>query len=215
MTSTFDDLFYLEDSYYDYGEDEFVEPSIIVERREPEIERFDISVDDEPFFGPVDAPVTIIEFGDFESDECRHWNFNTWPHLWEAFTGEIRLVYRDFPQEWIHENALSAAVAAGCAMEQGAYWEYHDALFRNEFGLDPPAYYRYAEDLQFDMDVFHQCFETERHLEEVIRDFDEGKFHGVEFAPTFFINGIRVDGDQPVEVFIRIIENELERRQGE
>jgi hypothetical protein len=178
----------------------------------PEEMRFDVPLDQDPLFGPRRAPVTLVEFGDFGSEGCQRWHFDVWPRLLEAFGDQLRLFYLDYPQEEIHPNAFSAALAANCAMEQGRYWEYHDRLFSWEHGLGLPGYYIYAEDLGFDMDPFRECFESERFGEEIQRDLQAGRELGVEVTPTFFINGIRVDGVPPFDVFVGFIERELQGR---
>lgn len=174
-----------------------------------EITRYDVPVDDDPSIGPADAAITIIEFSDFECPYCRKWHDEVYPRLMETFAGQVRLVYRDFPLTSIHQNAAAAALAADCANEQGAYWEYHDKLFSMERGLSSEAYQEYAQDLGLDTGKFDECLQDEKYKDEVDADFEFAARLGVRSTPTFFINGIALVGAQPFEVFQQVIEKEL------
>ncbi len=175
----------------------------------PQVVRYEIPVDDDPFFGAVDAPITIVEFSDYECPYCRTWHTEVYSQLIDAYGDQIRFVYRDFPLESIHANAKPAAEAANCANEQGEFWEYHDKLFSMELGLSPEAYQEYATQLGLDIDEFQECFESGRYQEEVQLDFEFAANLGVRSTPTFFVNGIAVVGAQPFEVFQQVIEKEL------
>ena len=172
------------------------------------ITRYPVPVDDDPALGPADAPVTIIEFGDYECPYCRRWHAVTYRQVLEAYPGQIRFVYRDFPIESIHADAQSAAVAANCAGEQGEYWAYHDLLFTAP-SLSPELYLSLAEDLKLDLTAFARCQQDESVLAEVSADHRYAASHGVRSTPTFFINGIALLGAQPFEVFKEIIDMEL------
>jgi protein-disulfide isomerase len=175
----------------------------------PQVVRYEIPVDDDPFFGAVDAPITIVEFSDYECPYCRTWHTEVYSQLIDAYGDQVRFVYRDFPLESIHANAKPAAEAANCANEQGEFWEYHDKLFSMELGLSPEAYQEYATQLGLDIDEFQECFESGRYQEEVQLDFEFAANLGVRSTPTFFVNGIAVVGAQPFEVFQQVIEKEL------
>jgi serine/threonine protein kinase/protein-disulfide isomerase len=191
------------------GLDQIPEDQVLSEDQAPRFERFDVPLDDDPILGPIRAPITIVEFGDFQCEDCRFWFFEIYPRLEGAYGEVIRLVFRDFPQEWIHPEALPAALAANCALEQERYWEYHERLLSWEHELGLPGYYIYAEQLQMGLDAFSFCFESGRFQEEIQRDLESADRLGVERAPTFFINGIRFDGPGTFEDFARIIEMEL------
>lgn len=177
-----------------------------------DIQRYEVPLDMDPKIGPPEAPVTIIEFGDFGSEACREWYYEIFPRLRETFWEEIQLFFVDYPQEWLHADAFSAALAANCAMEQERYWEYHEALFSRDLGLGVPSYFGYAANLGMNLDEFRFCFETEIYHEEIMEDIRIGEELGIEHTPTFFINGIRVDGVVPFEEFVEMIEGELEGR---
>lgn len=174
-----------------------------------QVRRYDVPVDDDPVLGPENAPITIIEFSDFECPYCQRWHSEVYSRLLENYGDEVRLVYRDFPLESIHPNATPAAVAANCAYEQNAFWEFHDKLFSNELGLGGEAYRQYAQDLGLDMATFNECVESDRYLDEVRADLEWAASLGVQSTPTFFINGIALVGAQPYDVFEQVIESEL------
>jgi protein-disulfide isomerase len=175
----------------------------------PQVVRYEIPVDDDPMLGLSDAPITIVEFSDYECPYCRRWHTDVYPSLLETYGDQIRFVYRDFPLESIHANAKPAAEAANCAYEQGAFWEYHDKLFGMQLGLSSQAYQEYASQLELDEAAFQECIESGRYQEEVQSDFEFAANLGVRSTPTFFINGIAVVGAQPFEVFQEVIEREL------
>lgn len=174
-----------------------------------QVTRYDVPVDDDPALGPESAPITIIEFSDYECPYCRSWQAEVLPRLRETYPDQIRLVYRDFPLTSIHPNAAPAAAAANCANEQDAYWEFHDKLFSMELGLSESAYQQYASDLGLDSESFSECLKSDRYVDEVEADYQYAAELGVRSTPTFFINGIALVGAQPFELFQELIEKEL------
>ncbi len=179
-----------------------------------EMQRVEVSQDDDPAIGPEDAPVVLVDFSDYQCPYCRKFALETLPVLLERFKGKIRYVYRDFPLESIHPYALKAAEAANCAGEQGRYFDYHDLLFERQSewssGVNE-SFLRYAEELGLDLAAFRECLESGRYEQEVRKDLQDGMRAGVRSTPTLFINGIPVEGAQPVEVYESIIQEELER----
>jgi protein-disulfide isomerase len=175
----------------------------------PEFRRYDVPEDDDPVWGSDEAPITIIEFSDYECPYCRKWHTEVWPLLQEEYADQIRLVFRDFPLTNIHANATPAAAAANCAREQDMYWEFSDKLFEMKLNLGKSTYQTYAEELGMDMDAFNECLENGRYLEEVEADYDYAVNLGIRSTPTFFVNGIPVVGAQPFEVFKNLIDKEL------
>jgi protein-disulfide isomerase len=174
-----------------------------------EVRRYQVPEDDDPVFGPDDAPITIIEFSDYECPYCQRWHVQVWPRLLEAYPDQIRLVYRDFPLTNIHPNATPAAAAANCAFEQDKYWEYNERLFSGRFEFNKNSYQEIATEIGLEMDPFNECLESGRHNEEVMADFEFAANLGVSSTPTFFVNGIPVVGAQPFEVFSQLIDSEL------
>lgn len=174
-----------------------------------EIRRFDVPEDDDPVYGPEGAPITIIEFSDYECPYCRKWHTEVWPLLLEAYPNQIRLIYRDFPLTSIHPNSTPAAAAANCARDQDRYWEFNELLFSMRYNLSVTAYQTYADELALDLDSFNECLESGRYNDEVMADFEYAANLGVSSTPTFFVNGIPVVGAQPFEVFSQLIDKEL------
>jgi len=178
--------------------------------QEPAYTRYDIPIEGFPSRGPQDAEIVIVEFSDYECPFCKRWYDQTYQPLLEAYPGKIRLVYRNLPlPELNHANAVSAAEAALCAGDQQSFWEYHDKLFSDEYGLGEEAYLKYAADLGLDMGAFEECMTNRSHQEFVEKDRQFSKEFGVTGTPTFFINGLAVVGAQPLEVFQQVIDKEL------
>ena len=126
------------------------------------------------------------------------------------FPGKVRLVYKDFPLSF-HAAARPAAVAARCAAEKGLFWEYHDLLFeaQPEFARDQLIVY--AHRLGLDREAFAACLDSGRHLPAVEADVREGAAAAVSGTPTFFVNGQRLVGAQPLEAFREAVQNALDR----
>jgi protein-disulfide isomerase len=175
---------------------------------ERRVVRYDVPIDDDPIIGPEDAPITIIEFSDYECPYCKRWHDESFERLLETFPNEIRFVYRDFPLTSIHPNAAPAAEAANCAHEQGQFWDFHRKLFSTTT-LNAQTYLLYAEELGLDMTAFEECFSSRRYQDEVMADLQWAVNLGVSSTPTFFINGIAIVGAQPFEVFYEVITKEL------
>jgi protein-disulfide isomerase len=169
-----------------------------------------VSVDDDAVKGDSDAPVTIIEFSDFECPFCTRFYQNTLSQIDEKYikTGKVKFVYRDFPLN-IHANAQKAGEAAECAGEQGKFWEMHDKLFDDGVSGGVDSFKQYASDLGLDTTKFNECLDSDKMASEVQKDFSDGSAAGVSGTPAFFINGIFISGAQPFEAFEQVIEAEL------
>src|SRR5574341_69213 len=174
----------------------------------PQYVRYQISTDGFPSLGPADAPITIVEFGDFQCPFCRQWQQQTYQPLLNAYPGKIRIVYRDFPLTSIHPNAMPAAEAAQCANEQNAFWPFHDKLFSSE-NLGDDVYKQYAQELGLDMNQFNECLSSHKYAQTIQADSDFAVRTGGNSTPTFFINGLAVIGAKPLEVFKQVIDKEL------
>ncbi|MEX1071079.1 MAG: thioredoxin domain-containing protein [Anaerolineales bacterium] len=164
---------------------------------------------DDPALGAEDAPITIVEFADFECPFCQRHAQDTHARLLEEYGDQIRFVYKDFPLTSLHPNAYPAALAGQCAHEQDKFWDFHDLLFSGRLGLGDEAYLAYAEELGLDIEAFTACLEDQRYVESVQADYDFGIEIGVSSTPTFFVNGIAVIGAQPFDLFKQIIDFEL------
>jgi len=164
--------------------------------------------DDALILGDPDAPVTIIEFSDYQCLFCvRHFQ-ETWPQLQAEFvdTGRVWYVFKDLPITSIHPQAPQAHEAARCAGEQGAYWAMHDRLFAGQAEWagrsDHVATFKgYAAELELETAAFDACLDSGRWAGAVNADLAEGAGLGVRGTPTFFINGYPLVGAQPYETF--------------
>jgi protein-disulfide isomerase len=165
----------------------------------------EVSVDDDPAWGPIDAPVTIVQFGDYQCPYCKQFHDETLPQISETYEGQIRFVYRDFPLAQ-HPDAQKAAEASECADDQERFWDYHDLLWANQLELDVDSLKAYAAQLGLDTATFDDCLDSGANAEEVQNDYDDGVSYGVPGTPTFFINGIMVVGAQPFSTFQAMID---------
>jgi protein-disulfide isomerase len=174
--------------------------------------RYEIEIlAEDPSLGSEDAPITIVEFSDFECPFCRTYHTAVFPLLREEYGDKIRFVYKDFPLTGIHPNAVPAAEAALCAAEQQVFWEYQELLFSMQLPLGRDAYLQYAASLDIDQDGFTACLDESRYNQQVMSDARAGTLIGVRSTPTIFINGIPVIGALPYAEFAAVIEAELER----
>ena len=169
----------------------------------------DVSVDDDPSIGAADAPVTIVEFSDFQCPYCARFQSETLPQIIQNYGDRVRFVYRDFPLTSLHANALKAAEASECADDQGAYWKYHDLLFQNQSALDDASLKNYAATLGLDTTAFNQCLDSDEKMSEVQKDYQDGITAGVQGTPAFFVNGNLIEGAQPYSAFQAAIEAAL------
>lgn len=180
------------------------------------------SADDDPALGNPAAPVTIIEFSDFQCPFCRQFFRETLPRLNEQYirAGRVRFVYRDFPLASIHELAATYAEAAECADDQGQFWAMHDKIFQEQdrrgagtiSGVTAADVKRWATEIGLDGAAFESCLDSGTHRAEVAKDFADGQAAGVTGTPTIFINGRSIVGALPFERFAREIDVALTER---
>jgi len=170
--------------------------------------RYNIPTEGFPSLGPDDAKIVIVEFSDFQCPFCRRFHADTYRALLDAYPGQIRFVYRNLPLTSIHPNAMPAAVAALCANDQNAFWDFHEKLFSSET-LDEATYIRYAVDLGLNVDTYTACLSSGTHEAEIQKDMDFSLGIGVQSTPTFFVNGLAIIGAQPLVNFTQLIDKEL------
>ena len=171
------------------------------------IAQFEITKDNH-IRGDFDAPITLIEFSDFECPFCERF-YPTVKKLLDDYQGKVRLVYKHFPLGF-HPNAQKAAEASECADEQGKFWEYHDKLFENQpagYGLD--KFKQWAKDLALNSEKFNDCLDSGKYASKVQSDYQEGAQKGVNGTPATFVNGQLVSGALPYESFKQIIDGLL------
>ena len=173
----------------------------------------DALIDDDTVKGDPNAPVTIVEWSDFECPFCTRFYTQTLGQIEEEYikTGKVRFVYRDFPLGF-HTNAQKAAEAAECAGEQDKFWEMHDRLFEGGVGGGVPSFKQFAVGIGLDTGEFNECLDSGEMASEVKKDMADGANAGITGTPGFVINGQLVSGAQPFSVFRDIIETELAKR---
>ena len=160
--------------------------------------------------GPPDAPVTMVEFSDFQCPYCAR-VLPAVKKLQETYGDRLRVVFRHYPLA-IHPNAPKAAEAAACAQDQGKFWEMHDRLFDNQQKLQVADLKAAAVELGLDAQAFSQCLDGAKHEALWHADQEQGNGYGVSGTPAFFINGRFLSGAQPYENFAQIVDDELQRK---
>lgn len=183
-------------------------PAVALPTDEPQFVRYDIPTEGFPSLGPDDAPITIVEFSDFQCPYCRRFHEETYKDLLDAYPDQIRFVYRNLPLTSIHPDAMPSAIASLCANDQNSYWDYHDKLFGSD-ALGEEIYIQYATDLGLDVDQFTSCLSSGEFDDFIQQDMDFSLNLGVQSTPTFFINGLAIVGAQPLTSFQQIIDKEL------
>lgn len=167
-------------------------------------------MDDDPFLGPEDAPIVMVEFSAYACPFCgRHFQQTLGPLL-ENYGQYIRYVYRDYPVIR-QEVSFPAAMAAQCAHEQDKFWEFHDLLFQNQSELGRDLFMRIGREIGLEMESFTACVDENRYENEVLDDYYAGDALGITGTPSFYINGQIVSGALPYDRFERIILAELSR----
>ena len=164
----------------------------------------------DPVLGNNSAPVTIVEFSDFQCPFCLRAS-PTLKQLRDTYGDKVRVVWKDYPLTQIHPQAFKAAEAGHCAGDQGKFWEYHDKLFANQQALQLDSLKTYAKDLSIDSAKFDACLDSGKYAERVRDGVSVGAQLGVNSTPTLFVNGRRLEGAQPYEVLASIVDEELAR----
>ena len=183
----------------------------------------EISADNDPVIGNPDAPITIIEFSDFQCPFCARFHIQTLPTIMEEYIekGSVKLVFRDFPIQSIHPNAVPASVAAECANEQGKFKQMHDILFEKQkewsnletvYAIE--LFNQYSEQINLEQEQFSSCLSTAKYVKEIQNDLDDGRTYGVTGTPGFFIGNqqigfVELKGAQPFESFKNVIDRQL------
>lgn len=158
--------------------------------------------------GPPHAPVTIVEYGDFECPTCKQ-AAPAVKMVLERFEGQVRFIYRHYPVEDVHPNALCAAEAAETAGAQGKFWQMHDLLFENQRRLKRNQLHTYAEQLQLDMARYTAEMDDEIYRQRIREHIQGGKQSGVRGTPGFFVNGVIKDVSFGVHLLMDAVEAAL------
>jgi protein-disulfide isomerase len=176
-------------------------------------EPVDVKVGNAPVKGDKKAPVTIIEYSDFECPFCGRFHQSTLPQIITDYVdkGKVLFAYKHFPLSF-HKNSKNASMASECAKEQGGdkvFFKYHDILYVNQTTQTVENLKKWAADMGLDTAKFNSCLDTQKYAKEVDADFAEGQSIGVSGTPAFFINGRMLSGAQPFSAFQTIIDEEL------
>lgn len=178
-----------------------------------------VSADDDPYLGNKNAPITMIEFSDFQCPFCRAFWRDTLPQIKKEYidTGKLKFVYRDFPLSF-HQGAAPAAEGAECAEDQGKFWQLHDKIFQEQdkqgqgtIQFTKSDVVKWAGQTGLDMGKFNQCLDSGKYKAEVEKDIADGTAAGVTGTPAIFINGRLVVGAQPFSAFKAVIDEELKK----
>jgi protein-disulfide isomerase len=171
-----------------------------------------IPVDEaDPVLGDANAPVTIVEFSDFECPFCRQFHQTTFPQLQREYidTGRVKFVFKDFPLSQIHPRAQAAAEAAQCAHQQDKFWEYSAKLFAPESTLEEPKLLTLASELGLNAATFTTCLKAHEQAEKVTKNTQAAIAAGISSTPSFVVNGTLVEGALPFAAFQEVIEAKL------
>jgi protein-disulfide isomerase len=172
--------------------------------------RTDIVTTGYPSRGPANAPVTIVEFADFECPYCGGL-YPTLKLVEKNYPDKVRLVYRQFPLPNNHPHAQKAAEASLCANDQKKFWEFYDALFTDQSKLDVPSLKQRAQSLGLNTATFNTCLDSGKQAGAVAKDKEDARKAGVSSTPTMFINGRILSGNRPYTEIRDVIEDELQR----
>ena len=164
----------------------------------------------DPSIGSASAPVTLVEFSDFQCPFCQR-VAPTLKQVQKVYGDKVRIVWKDFPLTQIHPEAFKAGEAAHCAGEQGKFWEYHDRLFANQQALQPDSLKKHAADAGLDTAAFNVCLDSSRYGDRVREGVAQGSRLGVNSTPTLYVNGRMLSGAQPYETIAGVIDEELSR----
>jgi protein-disulfide isomerase len=148
--------------------------------------------------GPADAPVTVVEYGDYECPYCRG-AFRDVQEMLDRYRGRIRFVFRNFPIQQLHPHATQAAEAAEAAAAQGKFWPMYELLLRPDASLDTDSLVTYADAIGLDIARFKEDLAHQRYAAKIEDDLQEGMRNGVNSTPKFYVDGLRVDGKVPLE----------------
>ena len=153
---------------------------------------------DDHVLGSADAPVTVLEYGDYECPYCRG-AARDLHRMLDLYPGSIRFVFRNFPIQQLHPHAEQAAEAAEAAAAQGKFWEMYDLLLRPSSGLDMGSLLGYAQDIGLDVDQFEKEVKGGAYAAKIEHDLQEGVSNGVNATPKFYVDGNRINGKLPLE----------------
>jgi len=185
------------------------QPGIDKYLERPSLPYTNISIGNSPSKGPIDAPLTVIEFSDYLCPACKK-SHPISNQIKKMYPGKIRWIFKDFPLKR-HKGAEILAEAARCAAEQDKFWEFQDLLFGAQEHPDGAMLGQFARSLDLDIDQFRQCVETGKYAQDVINDKRDAANAGVSATPSFIINGQLNRGSMPLDLFKKRIDDALDQ----
>lgn len=171
----------------------------------PELMHLDVQADDDPYLGAKDAKITLVEFSDYQCPFCSKAQ-STLKDLLGKRKDTLKLVFKDLPLE-THANAKTAAEAAGCANEQGKFWEYNDLLFENQHSLEAESLKEFAKNTGLDTEEFNNCLSSGRYQLEVEQDIADAQMAGITGTPAILINGYYISGQTSLAYLEEVIDD--------
>jgi len=182
-----------------------------------------LSVDGGISKGKPDAPISIIEFGDFQCPYCQSFAIDTEPQIQTTYidTGKVKFIFMEYPMQDVHTNAMAAALAAECANEQGKFWIYHDILYSQQSlweNLDanelPKILTTFAADIGLNKQALGTCIDSKKYENKIIKQIEEGINNHIDATPTFYVGNNKIgytqlSGTYPFAVFQRIIDQHI------
>jgi len=169
-----------------------------------------INLEGEPVLGNPQAPLTMVEFSDFECPFSKKFALEIFPQIKKNYvdTGKVKVVFKNFPLGF-HPNAFNAALASECAHEQGKFWEYAQILLENQQSLDVDNLKKYAKQIGLNEKKFNECLDSKKYEDKVKKDLQEGTQAGVKGTPAVFIDWELIEGALPFEAFAQKIDEKL------
>jgi len=161
--------------------------------------------------GDDNAPLEIVEYGDYQCPYCGM-AYPIIKQVQKELGKKVKLIFRNFPLSQMHPNAMNAAGAAEAAAKQGKFWEMHDKLYENQESLEPLDLDRYAQELDLNMNQFGKDLSSPEVANRIDSDFNSGMHLGVNGTPTFFVNGVRYDGDWELKPFLDFLRHSAAQR---
>ncbi|MDO8668577.1 MAG: thioredoxin domain-containing protein [bacterium] len=173
-------------------------------------QKYDAASGDNYWLGSANAKITIVEFGDFACPVCLQ-SFPTVREISLRYKNDIKLIWRDYPV--VSDYSANLALAARCAGEQGLFWPMHDKLFQNQgVGQTDDKIAQFdelaalANQIGANQAKFKDCFDRQKYLPQIQKDLTDGQAFGIAGTPTYFIDGYKLEGDVPLDIFIKMIE---------
>lgn len=172
--------------------------NVIPDNNPPEPLKVDFEIQkDDHVRGDKNAPLTIVEYSDFQCPYCSKFH-DTLSRVMKEYDGKIKWVYRHFPLDF-HDYAETAAQASECAADQNKFWEYADEIYENQASFSEDYFPKAAKSVGLDINKFNICLDSEKYKEKVQADLDEGSSYGVSGTPGSFLNGEELGGAVPYE----------------